>query len=188
MAAISACTSAKGVSIGYSRPRTTVRLYMQEPFTFLPLTAKDWLPRKGAVDLTTVVHPCRLFNAPWRFTVKTVNTKSVLLPIAAGIVAVSLHCGVPGAQEGGTVLSAQALREIAQVEAEIDRVEAQAIERLAAPPDNQVQQIELLGKLLLYDKQLSVNRNEACAFCHMPEVGFTGPVSELNRTTGSYPG
>jgi cytochrome c peroxidase len=42
--------------------------------------------------------------------------------------------------------------------------------------------------LLLYDKQLSVNRNEACAFCHMPEAGFTGPVSELNRTTGSYPG
>ena len=46
----------------------------------------------------------------------------------------------------------------------------------------------LLGKLLLYDKHLSVNRNEACAFCHMPETGFTGPVSELNRTTGSYPG
>ena len=41
---------------------------------------------------------------------------------------------------------------------------------------------------MLYDKQLSVNRNEACAFCHMPETGFTGPVSELNRTTGSYPG
>jgi cytochrome c peroxidase len=33
-----------------------------------------------------------------------------------------------------------------------------------------------------------VNRNEACAFCHMPEAGFTGPISELNRTTGSYPG
>src|SRR5258708_35939040 len=50
------------------------------------------------------------------------------------------------------------------------------------------QQLDLLGKLILYDKQLSVNRNEACAFCHMPETGFTGPVSELNRTTGSYPG
>jgi cytochrome c peroxidase len=82
----------------------------------------------------------------------------------------------------------RALQEIAQVEAEIDRIEAQTIERLAMPPDNQVQQIELLGKLLLYDKQLSVNRNEACAFCHMPETGFTGPISELNRTTGSYPG
>jgi hypothetical protein len=54
------------------------------------------------------------------------------------------------------------------------------MERLAAPPDNQVQQ--MLGKLLLYDKQLSVNRNEACTFCHMPEAGFTGPASELNRT------
>src|ERR1700747_1568836 len=60
--------------------------------------------------------------------------------------------------------------------------------RRASPPDNQVQQIELLGKLLLYDKELSVNRNEACAFCHMPEAGFTGPIAEFNRTTGSYPG
>jgi len=106
-----------------------------------------------------------------------VNAKSALLSIAAGVVAVTLHRGVPGAQEGGTVLSAQALREIAQVEAEIDRVEAQTIERLATPPDNQVQQLELLGKLMLYDKQLSVNRNEACAFCHMPETGFTGTAA-----------
>src|SRR5260221_830751 len=113
---------------------------------------------------------------------------SALLLIAAGIVAVTLHTGVPGAQEGGALLSDQALREIAQVVAEIDRVEAQTIERLATPPANQVQQVELLGKLLLYDKYLSVNRNEACAFFHMPDTGFTGPVSELNRTTGSYPG
>src|SRR5215831_15206619 len=94
--------------------------------------------------------------------------------------------GASSAQE--TTLSPEALREIAQVEAEIDRIEAQTLERLAAPADNQVQQIELLGKSMLYDKELSVNRNEACAFCHMPEVGFTGPVSELNRTTGPYPG
>jgi len=33
-----------------------------------------------------------------------------------------------------------------------------------------------------------VNRNEACTLCHMPKAGFTGPVSEANRTTGSYPG
>ena len=92
------------------------------------------------------------------------------------------------AAQGGVTLSPEALREIAQVEAEIDRVEAQTIERLSAPPDDHVQQIALLGKAMLYDKQLSVNRNEACAFCHMPEAGFTGPVSELNRTTGSYPG
>src|SRR5438552_690725 len=92
------------------------------------------------------------------------------------------------AQDASTTLSPAALKEIAEVEAEIDRIEAQALERLAAPPNNQVQQIELLGKLMLYDKELSVNRNQACAFCHMPETGFTGPSSELNRTTAAYPG
>jgi cytochrome c peroxidase len=116
------------------------------------------------------------------------KTQRPLLSITAALVAATLGADAPGAQESSTVLSPQALQEIAQVQAEIDRIEAQAIERLAVPPDNQVQQVELLGKLMLYDKQLSVNRNEACAFCYTPETGFTGPVSELNRTTGSYPG
>jgi cytochrome c peroxidase len=92
------------------------------------------------------------------------------------------------AQQASTSLSPAALAEIAQVEAAIDSIEETTLARLATPPDNQVQQVELLGKLMLYDKNLSVNRNEACAFCHTPETGFTGPVSELNRTTGSYPG
>jgi cytochrome c peroxidase len=106
----------------------------------------------------------------------------------APVIAAMLSGDAAPARDASTTLSPQGLAEIAQIEAEIDRIEAQTLERLAAPPDNQVQQIELLGKLMLYDKELSVNRNEACAFCHMPEVGFTGPVSELNRTTGSYPG
>ena len=113
--------------------------------------------------------------------------KAWLLSIAAAMIAAALGADAPSAEEASAMLSSQALEEIAQVEAEIDRIEAQTIERLAMPPDNQVQQIELLGKLMLYDKQLSVNRNEACAFCHTPETGFTGPVSELNRTTGSAP-
>jgi cytochrome c peroxidase len=50
------------------------------------------------------------------------------------------------------------------------------------------QQVILLGKLLFHDRNLSVKRNEACAFCHMPEAGFAGPVSELNRTSAAYPG
>jgi cytochrome c peroxidase len=105
------------------------------------------------------------------------------------IVAVTLSGAVLlHGEETVSPLSAAVLREIAEVESEIDRIEAATLERFATPPDNQVQQIELLGKAMLYDKQLSVNRNEACAFCHMPSTGFTGPVSELNRTTGSYPG
>jgi cytochrome c peroxidase len=108
---------------------------------------------------------------------------------AAGIaIAATVGNAAIWAQQPSVTLSSAALKEIAEVEAEIDRIEAETLERLAAPPNNEVQQIELLGKAMLYDKQLSVSRNEACAFCHMPEMGFTGPVSELNRTTGSYPG
>jgi cytochrome c peroxidase len=49
-------------------------------------------------------------------------------------------------------------------------------------------QVRTLGKLLLYDKHLSVNQNEACSFCHTPETGFTGPIQSLNMSTVSYPG
>jgi cytochrome c peroxidase len=117
-----------------------------------------------------------------------VKTPRTLLPVAAAIFVFALGAGAPNAEETNARLSPEVLREMAQVEAEIDSIEVKAVERLAALPDNQIQQIELLGKLMLYDKNLSVYRNEACAFCHMPETGFTGPVSELNRTTGAYPG
>jgi cytochrome c peroxidase len=114
--------------------------------------------------------------------------RPALFSIAATIVACILGADAPSAEEGSATLSPRVLQEIAQLVAEIDRIELETIGRLAATPDNQVQQIELVGKLMLYDKQLSVNNNEACAFCHMPETGFTGPISELNRTTGAYPG
>lgn len=120
-------------------------------------------------------------------TVRSHSTITAMTLLASVIIIATLGADAQAAEEG-TALTPEVLADIGRVEAEIDRIEAQALERLAAAPDNQVQQIELLGKLMLYDKQLSVNRNEACAFCHMPATGFTGPVSELNRTTGSYPG
>jgi cytochrome c peroxidase len=42
--------------------------------------------------------------------------------------------------------------------------------------------------LLLFDTTLSVNRNQACVSCHMPQTGWTGPISALNATTSAYPG
>jgi cytochrome c peroxidase len=95
---------------------------------------------------------------------------SIAVAIVAATIVATMAADAPGAEENSTTLSPRALQEIAQVEAEIDSIEARTIERLAAPPDNQIQQIELLGKLMLYDKDLSVYRNEACAFCHMPEM------------------
>jgi cytochrome c peroxidase len=119
------------------------------------------------------------------------GSRRVSVLVGGAIVSLFIAVGSTAAidiEPTSVTLTPDVIKEIGQVEAEIDRIEAQTIDRLANPPENQVQQIELLGKAMLYDKELSVNRNEACNFCHMPETGFTGPVSELNRTTGSYPG
>src|SRR5258706_4084722 len=78
--------------------------------------------------------------------------------------------------------------EIREVESRIDRTEAETLAQMKNGSGDQFRKIELLGKLLSSDRELSVNRNEACAFCHMPETGFTGPVSSLNGSTVAYPG
>ena len=82
-------------------------------------------------------------------------------------------------------------QEIKRVEREIDDIEQQALAEWRALPVNsstRMKQVQVLGKLLLFDKNLSVNKNEACNFCHMPYTDFTGPISILNQTTVSYPG
>jgi cytochrome c peroxidase len=91
----------------------------------------------------------------------------------------------PGDQDR---IPAEAREEIQSVEKEIDRVETESLTRAKSATLNRVQEITLLGKLIFYDKELSVKRNETCAFCHMPETGFSGPVSVLNQTTVAYPG
>ena len=96
----------------------------------------------------------------------------------------------PGKQatERTIPLLAPAQKEIASVEAEINSIEGQTLADVQRGSLDPSQKIILLGKLIFYDQQLSVRRNEACAFCHMPETGFSGPVSALNQTTVSYPG
>jgi cytochrome c peroxidase len=48
--------------------------------------------------------------------------------------------------------------------------------------------IEQLGKALFFDTNLSNPPGQSCAACHAPEVGFTGPTSEVNLTTAVYQG
>jgi cytochrome c peroxidase len=80
------------------------------------------------------------------------------------------------------------MEEIREVEARINRIESETLQRAHQGSLSSSGEVTLLGKLILFDENLSVNRNEACAFCHMPETGFSGPVSALNATTVSYPG
>jgi cytochrome c peroxidase len=48
--------------------------------------------------------------------------------------------------------------------------------------------VEQLGKYMLYDHTLSDPPGYACATCHVPETGFTGPNSEINLFSGPMPG
>src|SRR3979411_716048 len=99
--------------------------------------------------------------------VKSMKAPLLLLSIAAATFASTASAR---AQEAGTTLSPKARPEIAQGEGERARIEAQTLERLTTPPDNQVQQVELLGQLILYDKTLSVYPHQGCAVSHKPQA------------------
>jgi cytochrome c peroxidase len=48
--------------------------------------------------------------------------------------------------------------------------------------------VRILGGLLNFDENMSPFQNEACAFCHMPYAGFSGPIPSVNLTMIAYPG
>ena len=98
------------------------------------------------------------------------------------------------------VLPSNVSSEVARVLREIDGIEAEAIAQWHAMPtptlagnppilqNTGTEAIELLGKLMNFDKHISVNKNTACASCHMPYAGFGGPIPSVNLTMAAYPG
>src|SRR5260370_16826136 len=140
----------------------------------------------------------------------------VLIPSTAAIVAL-LAWTAPilvqaGAQEADNdqpprvynpyppgILPANLSTEIARVLREVDLIESRALARWHAltppmlrgqPPVLQstgTEALETLGELMLYDKNISPNRNQACASCHLPYAGFSGPIPSLNLTIVPFP-
>ena len=47
---------------------------------------------------------------------------------------------------------------------------------------------EELGKSIFFDKNLSLKKNQSCANCHDPRVGWTGPIPGINKKGAVYPG
>jgi cytochrome c peroxidase len=90
--------------------------------------------------------------------------------------------------------------EIARVRAEVRGISSEALSQWAAlkpptvtgqPPtlkDTGYQAQQILGKLMNYDENISPFRNEACASCHMPYTGYSGPIPSVNLTMIAYPG
>jgi cytochrome c peroxidase len=78
--------------------------------------------------------------------------------------------------------------EIAAIEQQVDRMEAAAIAAIRSLRTEDGSALPGLGKLLFYDKNLSVARNQACAFCHMPQTGYQGAIESINLAGVSQPG
>jgi cytochrome c peroxidase len=126
---------------------------------------------------------------------------------------VSAQRGPDQAQKGGReeprpvynpypegILPSDLNSEIERVLREVDVVEGRALARWHAlkppiltgqPPvlqDTGTEAIEILGELMLFDKSISPNRNQACTSCHMPYAGFSGPIPSVNLTMVAFPG
>ena len=103
------------------------------------------------------------------------------------------------------ILPADLESEIARVLREIDVIEDRAIQRWHSLPlptrlpqragpnppvlkDTGTESIETLGELMLFDKNMSPGRNQACTSCHMPYAGWSGPIPSVNLTIIAYPG
>ncbi len=90
--------------------------------------------------------------------------------------------------------------EIARVQREVKDIFNEALNEWRAlpvptlagnPPTLQgsgYEAVDILGKLLNFDENMSPLRNEACGFCHMPYAGFNGPIPSVNLTMIGYPG
>src|SRR3989442_1051559 len=97
------------------------------------------------------------------------------------------------------ILPADLNSEIARILREVDFIEAEALAQLRAlPPPTLTNQPPilahtgqrlnvLLGKVMNFDKNISPFNDRACAFCHMPYVGFSGPIPSVNLTMVAYP-
>ncbi len=98
------------------------------------------------------------------------------------------------------ILPADIVPEIARVRREIQGIFSETLAQWRALPPPTLtgnppilqgtgdQANVILGKLLNFDENMSPFKNEACAFCHMPYVAFSGPIPSVNLTMIAYPG
>jgi cytochrome c peroxidase len=76
-----------------------------------------------------------------------------------------------------------------RIRAEEAMLEAQALAAAKSGKLDPYHQVETLGKLEIFDPNLSVNKNVACSYCHDPAAGYANGASILSVFTGgSNPG
>lgn len=94
---------------------------------------------------------------------------------------VDLACALPGGSNEDP--------DVKRVNTEIDMTEAATLTYVGSHALDAAHQMEYLGKLEIFDKSLSVNKNLACASCHDPQTGYKNAVSLFNQyAAGASPG
>jgi cytochrome c peroxidase len=90
--------------------------------------------------------------------------------------------------------------EIERVRHEVNFIEKEALKEWEKLPPPNVQgnpptlqgdgyrTVVVLGKILNYDQNMSPFKDTACAFCHLPYAGYSGPIPSVNLTMIAYPG
>jgi cytochrome c peroxidase len=98
------------------------------------------------------------------------------------------------------ILPSDLTSELLRVQGEVAFIENEAIGQWhAIPPpivtgnppilqNTGVPLVEILGKLMNFDLNISPFKNTACASCHMPYAAFSGPIPSVNLTMIAYPG
>jgi cytochrome c peroxidase len=71
-----------------------------------------------------------------------------------------------------------------RIRAEEAALEAQALAAAQSGTLDPYHQVQTLGKLEIFDPNLSVNSNLACSYCHDPATGYANGVSILSVFTG----
>jgi cytochrome c peroxidase len=59
---------------------------------------------------------------------------------------------------------------------------------LSLTVDMTLSTVEAVGKVIFFDENLSIHRNQSCAACHDPAWGFTGPDPAINAGGSVYEG
>jgi cytochrome c peroxidase len=59
---------------------------------------------------------------------------------------------------------------------------------LATTSAQALEPVEQLGKSIFFDQSLSLRKNQACADCHDPGSGWTGPIPAVNNKGAVYSG
>ena len=73
--------------------------------------------------------------------------------------------------------------DVGRLNAFITAIESQTLEKILDGEYSADGAKSILGEVMIYDRNLSVNGLVACATCHTPQQGFTGGSSLMNQTT-----